>query len=173
MPQAIIALGANLPFGDVEPAAVLDAALIRLAERGVKVISRSRWWRSPAWPDPSGPAYVNGAATIETALDPPALLALLLETESEFGRERRADKKWASRTLDLDLIDQDGCVRSAEDGDPILPHPRAHERSFVLLPLREAAPGWRHPVSGLSVGQLIDALPAPALDGVKPLQESG
>jgi 2-amino-4-hydroxy-6-hydroxymethyldihydropteridine diphosphokinase len=82
-------------------------------------------------------------AAVSTGLDAAALLALLHRVETRFGRTRRARNE--PRTLDLDLLDYDGLVRSEA---PILPHPRLAERAFVLLPLRDVAPAWRHPVSG-------------------------
>jgi 2-amino-4-hydroxy-6-hydroxymethyldihydropteridine diphosphokinase len=108
----VIALGGNLPHGPMRPEQTLDAALAALQEQGdVKVIARSRFWSSPAWPDPSSPPYVNAAALLETALSPEALLARLHEVEARFGRVRSDAERWASRTLDLDLIDYDGAVR--------------------------------------------------------------
>jgi 2-amino-4-hydroxy-6-hydroxymethyldihydropteridine diphosphokinase len=167
--RAYIALGGNLDFQGRPPVRTLEEALIRLGEEGVKVLARSRWYASPAWPDPSKPAYVNGVAEVESALSPEALLTLLLEIETAFGRTR--DQRWDSRTLDLDLIDAGGAV-SGEEGDLlVLPHPRAHERAFVLLPLQEIAPDWRHPESGAGIAALIAALPETEKASVKPLQD--
>jgi 2-amino-4-hydroxy-6-hydroxymethyldihydropteridine diphosphokinase len=83
------------------------------------------------------------------------LLQCLHAIEASFGRKR--EERNAPRTLDLDLIDFDGRIR---DDAPILPHPRVAERGFVLVPLADIAPDWRHPVSGLSIRDLIDRLPA-------------
>ncbi len=86
-------------------------------------------------------------------------MALLHRTETSFGRQRA--KKNAPRTLDLDLIDYDGRV---EEGPPVLPHPRLADRAFVLVPLADIAPDWRHPKSGQSIAELIAVLPPEARD---------
>jgi 2-amino-4-hydroxy-6-hydroxymethyldihydropteridine diphosphokinase len=125
---------------------------------GVAVIARSRLYRSPAWPDPSDPEFVNAVARVETNLDPAALLARLHALEASFGRVRREVN--APRTLDLDLIDYDGRI-SAPGAVPIVPHPRMDKRAFVLLPLADVAPNWRHPASGRAIAELIAALPDP------------
>ncbi|HUO93973.1 MAG TPA: 2-amino-4-hydroxy-6-hydroxymethyldihydropteridine diphosphokinase, partial [Rhizomicrobium sp.] len=113
----------------------------------------SKFFITPAWPDPNDPSFVNAVARIRTDLAPKALLDVLHAVEAAFGRERGARN--APRPLDLDLIDYDGRV---EDGPPELPHPRAAERGFVLIPLADIAPGWRHPVSGKTVETLIAGL---------------
>ena len=150
----LIALGANLPSLAGPPAATLNAALARLETLGVKILRRSSFYETPAWPDPGQPAFVNAVAAVETAHQPVELLALLHGVETEFGRMRSAPN--APRTLDIDLLDYDGRVTS--DG-LILPHPRMAERSFVLVPLAEAAPEWRHPATGQGVGELLAGLP--------------
>ncbi len=94
-------------------------------------------------------------ARFELAADPADLLAALLRIEAEAGRERGVPN--AARTLDLDLIDSGGQVRAAPD--PVLPHPRLHQREFVLRPLRDVAPFWRHPRLGRSVTALLAGLP--------------
>jgi 2-amino-4-hydroxy-6-hydroxymethyldihydropteridine diphosphokinase len=117
---------------------------------GLKVLKRSSWWRSAAWPDPSGPEYRNGVALVEAQEDPEAVLAALLRIEAELGRERGARN--APRTLDLDLI---AYGREARDTPGLtLPHPRAHERRFVMGPLAEIAPGWVHPLLGQTASDL-------------------
>ncbi|MHB1219218.1 MAG: 2-amino-4-hydroxy-6-hydroxymethyldihydropteridine diphosphokinase [Alphaproteobacteria bacterium] len=154
----LLGLGANLPGArGGSPRETLLAALEALEAEGVRVLARSRWYDSAAWPDPSQPRYWNAVAAVEAALDPVALLALLQRVEAACGRVRGARN--APRTVDLDLLDYDGMVRPGPDG-PILPHPRMAERGFVLLPLREVAPDWRHPVTGFTVDALISALPA-------------
>ena len=154
----VIALGANLPSPAGPPRATLEAALARLVEVEVAVVRRSSWYRTAPVPTSDQPWFVNGVAVVETARGPEALLALLLATERAFGRRRGA--RWAARTLDLDLIDHHGAVRAGPE-PPILPHPRLGERAFVLAPLAEVAPGWRHPLSGLSAAALLARLPDP------------
>jgi 2-amino-4-hydroxy-6-hydroxymethyldihydropteridine diphosphokinase len=152
-----IALGANQSYGRSSPLENLNSALSALEDAGVNVVRTSRPWRTPAWPDPSDPPFTNGAAELDTDLGSTQLLTLLHEIETRIGRVRGVRN--APRTLDLDLIDHRGEVRSGESGGPALPHPRAHERAFVLLPLREIAPYWVHPASGASIQALIAAAP--------------
>lgn len=140
----VVAFGGNLPSGGRSVQEVLDGALARLGQEGLRLLARSRWWRSAAWPDPSEPPFLNGVALFETALSPQQVLAALMRTEQAFGRERSAPN--APRTLDLDLIAHGR--RVIEESDLQLPHPRAAERRFVMGPLAEIAPGWRHPSSG-------------------------
>ena len=132
----VIALGANLDSQAGPPRETLLAALDVLEERNVRVSALSPFYLTRAWPDPSDPDYVNAVATIVTDLAPGELMKLLQQTETEFGRKRSG--KNAPRTLDLDLIDYDGRI---ERGPPVLPHPRMRERSFVLVPLADIAPG--------------------------------
>ena len=90
-------------------------------------------------------------------MHPVPLMDLLHQIELEFGRLRKTRNM--ARTLDLDILDFDGRVETGADG-VILPHPRMHERSFVLLPLSEIAPEWRHPISAASIDDLIAKIPA-------------
>jgi 2-amino-4-hydroxy-6-hydroxymethyldihydropteridine diphosphokinase len=140
----LIALGSSLAgrFGSRE--ALLEAALDDFPPAGLKLMTRSSWWRSASWPDPGKPDYLNGLALVETALSPRETLAALRRIEVAFGRRR--DGENAPRTLDLDLIAHGRVV--LEGAELTLPHPRAHERLFVMGPLAEIAPGWRHPVLG-------------------------
>lgn len=157
-----IALGANLESKAGAPSATLRAALAALRENGVRIVAVSPFYRTPAWPDPRDPEYVNAVAHISTALGPRELLAELQRTETRFGRKRSG--KNAPRTLDLDIVDYDGRI---EEGPPVLPHPRMRDRAFVLVPLADVAPGWRHPVTGESVAELIGALTPDARAGIE------
>ena len=112
----------------------------------MEVVKRSAWWRSAAWPDPAAPPYLNGVAVVRTALEPSEVMEALLRLETVFGRRRSEPN--APRTLDLDLIAYGRDVIDAPG--LVLPHPRAAERRFVMGPLAEIAPDWRHPVSGES-----------------------
>jgi 2-amino-4-hydroxy-6-hydroxymethyldihydropteridine diphosphokinase len=157
--QALIALGSNLPWRGLKPSAILSRALRNLGELG-ELQARSGWWRTAAWPDPRDPQFLNLVARVRTDLDPQTLLSRLLAIEVALGRERSRSN--APRTLDLDLIDWGGRIidlPAAGDRSALtLPHPRAHERAFVLLPLRDVAPAWRHPRLGASVDDLIARL---------------
>ena len=139
---AVIALGGNLPgaYGSVEQA--LEAAVAQLPQAGFQPVRTSRWWRSQAWPDPAHPAFLNGVVLARTNLTPDGALAALHRLEAAFGRARSAAN--APRTLDLDLI---ALGRAVIDSEALkLPHPRAADRYFVMGPLAEIAPRWRHPV---------------------------
>ncbi len=160
----LLALGANLSHPDHgAPRETLEAALKALEARGVQILQRSRWYRSPAWPPSDQPDFVNGAVQVESELGPRDLLALLHDVEAQFGRERGTVN--AARTLDLDLIAYHQDLIDEPDGLK-LPHPRMAERSFVLLPLMEVAPGWRHPATGLSVAEMARALPRDSAIGL-------
>jgi 2-amino-4-hydroxy-6-hydroxymethyldihydropteridine diphosphokinase len=151
----LIGLGTNLPFGALAGPALIEAALSAIEAAGVKIVRRSGFWRSAAWPpaDPPQPDFVNAAAAVDPgALGPEGLYAVLAEVERSFGRERR--RRWAARTLDLDILDFRGLIQAGTHGLK-LPHPRMSERAFVLAPLAEIAPDWRHPVSGETVGALL------------------
>ena len=153
-----IALGANLPFAGRAPVDNIHIALARLGERGVRVVKVSRFYANPAMPAGSGPDFVNAVAAVETAQTPAELLATLLGIEHEFGRRRERFNE--PRTLDLDILDYEGLI---QDGPDLrLPHPRMHERAFVLVPLQEVAPAWRHHVSGKSAAALLAEISAAA-----------
>ena len=146
-----IALGANLPSAAGLPEATLRRVLELLPRRGVTVDAVSPFYRSRAWPTPSDPTFINAVACVRTKLGPADLMRLLLQIETEFGRRRGV--KWAPRMLDLDIIDYAGLVTDA--AHLLLPHPQAHERNFVLRPLADLAPDWRHPMTGESVADLL------------------
>jgi 2-amino-4-hydroxy-6-hydroxymethyldihydropteridine diphosphokinase len=152
-PKIFIALGANIPSAAGPPGATLRAALAALEAKGLQILTVSTFRQTEAWPDPNDPPFTNAVAQIQTELQPVALLRLLHEVETAFGRERSAPN--APRSLDLDLIDYGGRV---EAGEVELPHPRIAQRRFVLEPLAEIAPGWRHPATGEAVEALLARL---------------
>ncbi len=157
----LIAIGANLPGPDgASPLQTCERAAAGLARLpGLALTSLSRWHETTPQPPSDQPLYVNGVARLHViagrAVDPAALLARLHEIEDLAGRRRTVRN--AARTLDLDIIAIGDIVRP--DPDPVLPHPRAHLRGFVLRPLAEVAPGWMHPVLRRSVEELIAELP--------------
>jgi 2-amino-4-hydroxy-6-hydroxymethyldihydropteridine diphosphokinase len=153
----LVALGSNLNSQFGPPGPTLHAAIAALKDSGIGIRAVSSFYETPAWPNPEDPAYINAVCKISTKLPPALLLSRLQETELHFGRQRIAT--YSSRTLDLDIIDCNGLV---QEGPPVLPHPRVELRGFVLIPLRDIAPDWRHPVTDRSVDELIAALPPEA-----------
>jgi 2-amino-4-hydroxy-6-hydroxymethyldihydropteridine diphosphokinase len=150
----LIALGANLPSKVGSADLTLRAALDDLHASGVIIEACSRFYRSAPVPVSDQPDYINAVARVSTALAPAQLLGLLHEIEAAFERVRGLRN--AARTLDLDLL-----VYGALAGEaPMLPHPRLAERAFVLLPMRDIAPDFIHPVSGRSLDEMIAALPS-------------
>ena len=146
---AYVALGSNL--GD--RAAALHDAVARLsAAPGVAVTRVSSFLENPAVGGPAGsPPFLNAVAEVRTALAPAALLDRLLEVERAMGRERR--ERWGPRTIDLDLVLFGDAVIDLPD--LTVPHPRMHERAFVLEPLAEIAPDAVHPVLKRTAHELV------------------
>ena len=162
----LIALGANLPSPAGEPAETLRAALAALERNGIRPLKVSRFYKSVAWPHPSDPPFVNAVAEIATTHSPARLIGKLHEIERLFGRTRGEQN--APRPLDIDILDYNGLI---QEGPLTLPHPRMESRAFVLLPLSDIAPDWRHPVSGRSISELVP-VPAVGAREVWPLSES-
>ena len=161
----LVGMGSNLPFCGIEPPSVLQFALDAIA-RDLEVAAASRPFHAPAWPNPGDPPFANAVAEIRTPLDAEDVLAALLDVEDAFGRRRAALN--APRTLDLDLLAYDDLIMPAiEGGDLILPHPGLAERDFVLAPLCDLAPDWRHPVLGRRADDLLRSL-EPV--GVRPIE---
>lgn len=153
----VIGLGANLSsprYGG--PQEACEAALGALHAAGVSVLRRSRWYRSAPVPASDQPWFVNAVAEVSTELSAADFLGLLHGIEQEMGRERRARDE--ARVIDLDLLIFGESV-SGPGESPVLPHPRLAERAFVVLPLAELAPDWRHPRTGQSLAAIVQALP--------------
>ena len=185
--QALVAFGANLPFEGETPAQTIVSASKALAKEGLSVLAFSRLFATPCFPIGAGPDYVNAAAIVdyEPKVNAASILQRLHQVEGNFGRKR--EQRWGMRTLDIDLLAVGESVlpdgdtqdawrtmapevqrREAPDG-LILPHPRLQDRAFVLVPLADVAPDWVHPRTGLTVRQMLAALPAADREAVKPL----
>jgi 2-amino-4-hydroxy-6-hydroxymethyldihydropteridine diphosphokinase len=181
----LIALGGNSSEDSFRNVASLNEAVRRLDQIPVKLTRLSNIWQTPAVPARSGPDFVNACAEIETGLDAPALLEALHAIEATLGRVRR--RRWEQRVIDLDLLAQGDRIepdpdtvrrwieaplerqlRAAPDR-LILPHPRLQDRAFVLVPLAEIAPDWRHPLLGRTVTEMRDALDPADLAGLRRL----
>lgn len=184
---ALVAFGANLNFGKMSPKSTILAAIAELDHLGLSVVRLSTLYETPCFPAGAGPNYINAAAvvTLRHLMTSADILACLHTVEAKFGRERL--QRWGMRTLDIDLMALGESVlpdratylkwknllpdeqRRLTPDQLILPHPRLAERAFVLVPLADVAPDWRHPITGLSVAQMLAALPAKDRAEVIPL----
>ncbi|OWJ75764.1 2-amino-4-hydroxy-6-hydroxymethyldihydropteridine diphosphokinase [Haematobacter missouriensis] len=186
MTQAFVALGSNLTSRNAAPPAILSTAVKLLNAKGVVPTSLSLLYKTPAYPAGSGPDFVNAVIAAEVGdLLPAEVLSRLHMVESALGRERSV--RWGARTADLDLIAMGNAVLPEEttwrrwrDLSParqrqeapdtlVLPHPRLQDRAFVLVPMADVAGDWRHPVTRLSVAEMLESLPEAERWGVVPL----
>ena len=152
-----IGLGANLPSPrHGSPRNTVVAAIAALEAAGLAIRARSPLYESEPIPASDQPWYVNAVVEAASARTCPELLALLHSVENAFGRVRSVPN--AARVLDLDLLDCRGEIRAGPE-PPILPHPRLQDRAFVLRPLADIAPHWRHPASHRGIAELLSALP--------------
>ena len=155
--RILLGIGANLaPDGYATPRAGCEAALAALSAHNIRIVAQSRWFETAPVPISDQPWFVNAVILAETEMDAPATLAVLHLLEAEFGRQRRVRNE--ARVLDIDLLDYNGAQSNADN--LMLPHPRMHERAFVLYPLADILPDWTHPLSGAEISSLIAALPA-------------
>ena len=152
----LIGIGANLsPDGYATPREGCEAAIDGLSQLGIDVLAVSPWYETAPVPVSDQPWFNNAVIAATTAMTAVDTLAALHSIEAGFGRVRTVRN--AARVLDLDLLDYGG--QTFDDEHISIPHPRLHERAFVLLPMRDVAPGYSHPVSGIGINDLIAALP--------------
>lgn len=183
--QVLVALGSNLPWQGKASVKILAEAIQSCVAMGMRLVASSRIYATPCFPAGAGPDYANACIQLEVESTPESLLAQLHAIEAQFDRERL--QRWAGRTLDLDLIAFGESVRPDlatwrhwQGLDParqaqeapdrlILPHPRLAERAFVLVPLADIAPDWRHPVLEKTVRQMLADLPEAEINAVRPI----
>ncbi|MEM9393700.1 MAG: 2-amino-4-hydroxy-6-hydroxymethyldihydropteridine diphosphokinase [Pseudomonadota bacterium] len=184
----LLAFGANLPSGKGSPRETVLAALDKVSNNKVVEIARSSLFETPAFPDPSGPRYINACMTVQTTLSAKALLKHIHEIEDTLGRTR--EQRWGARVIDIDLLAlgmivcpdlethkfwaglaaQDQIARTPDE--LILPHPRIADRGFVLAPLAQIAPLWRHPVTGLTAEEMLKMRPDAEIEAIEELQKA-
>jgi len=154
--RIILGIGANLVadgYGSVVEG--LATAIAMLGPAGIEPVAQSRWFETAPVPVSDQSWFVNAVIIAQTRLAPLETLKCLHAIESRFGRTRTIRNE--ARVLDIDLLDY---AAQMHDNDRLtLPHPRVHERAFVLLPLRDVAPDWQHPMTGISLTELIAQLP--------------
>ena len=156
----LVAIGANLPSAGRTPLETCEWAVERLALLpGLCLRGVSRWFATRPVPESDQPSFINGVALLAGAAEPHRLLQDLHGIEHAAGRTRTIPN--AARTLDLDLLAFDELAISTPD--LVLPHPRLQQRAFVLAPLQDVLPGWRHPLLGLSVEELLGLGADPAV----------
>ncbi len=184
--SALVALGGNVSTAGEALQATILRAVAAIGQEIGRITRQSRLYRTPCFPAGAGPDYVNGAVVVETILSANQLLSRLHHIEQQFGRERV--QRWGMRTLDLDLVAYGESVmpdretfeawmalphdlqRMRAPDELILPHPRLQDRSFVLIPLADVAPDWRHPILGFTVTEMLAARPGAERDEVVPIE---
>lgn len=179
----LVALGANLPSRFGGPRQTLEWVVEQMACHRLSVDRQSRWYLTPAFPAGSGPDFVNGAIALRSDRSPEDVLDILHAVEAECGRVR--EERWSPRACDIDLVAHGDAIlptmatwrrwadlplarqqREQPDG-LILPHPRLHERAFVLLPLSDIAADWRHPILNRTVAEMLADMPENTLSEIR------
>lgn len=183
--EILIALGGNVASTVGLPSQTLVQAINSLVRDGLELRAVSRFFNTPCFPVGAGPDFVNAVVLVQSRRTPEDLLDLLIRLEAGFGRNR--ERRWGARTLDLDLLAMgdtvlpDAAVQAhwrglspdrqlAEVPDRlILPHPRLQDRAFVLGPMADIAPDWRHPLIGKTTLEMLRARPASEIAEITPL----
>lgn len=188
-----IAFGSNLPSSLGSSRATIEAAILSLEAEDIQPEQVSPFYETPAYPDPSDPPFINGVLSAKTDRQPADVMSVLLALEEGYGRVR--ERRWAPRSLDLDLINYEGRVLPSDaawqaaasnrgdttpDAQLVIPHPRMHHRQFVLQPLADIAADWLHPVFQKTAIDLltgVEKMPLVQIDSnnaaIKALQAAG
>lgn len=164
----VIGLGSNLKTEKYSSSKeILEASISLLHEKGLRIVKISNFYETEPVPKSDQPWFVNAAICVETSFEAHELLRILHEIENELGRVRK--ERWEARIIDLDLLCYNEMVvptknewkRKSKEEIPngvIIPHPRLHERDFVLIPMNEIASDWKHPIFDKTTQKLLDDL---------------
>ena len=155
----ILSLGSNLQSKFGSRFKNLNLAMQHLKKKGIIINKKSSFYETPSYPDKNKPKFINMVVEVKTDLLPINLMLILINIEKLLGRQRR--KKNDPRTCDIDIIDYDGQVNEflTQNSKLIIPHKDLSSRNFVLFPLQEILPDWKHPKSKENVSALIQKLP--------------
>ena len=184
--QFLIALGSNIGLGKVLPLEIIKRAIVDLVKSDINLMSLSRFYETPAYPEGSGPNFINCAVKTKANYSSKELMQRLHQIEEKFERQRVY--RWGARTLDLDLLALKGQVLPSRKifqkwfdlsvseqkkkipSELVLPHPRIQDRAFVLSPLLDIEPNWTHPILNKTVVQLYEELPEHAKKNIQVVQ---
>jgi 2-amino-4-hydroxy-6-hydroxymethyldihydropteridine diphosphokinase len=181
--NVLIAFGSNVSDDQEDSMAVILNSIELLVNNSIKKPDISQFYKTPAFPVGAGPDFINCVLAAETQLAPDELLSMFHEIEAILGRKR--EKRWGQRVIDIDLLNYENFVKPSDDvvntwinmaltdqmertpEHLILPHPRIQDRAFVLVPMADVAPEWRHPVLGKTTVEMRDALPDALLHEIR------
>ena len=184
--QFLIALGSNISLGKALPLEIIERAIVELVKSDINLMSLSRFYETPAYPEGSGPNFINSVVKAEANYSSQEMLQKLHQIEEKFERQRVY--RWGARTLDLDLLALKGQVLPSRKifqkwfdlsvseqkkkipSELVLPHPRIQDRAFVLSPLLDIEPNWTHPILNKTALQLYEELPEQAKKNIKVVQ---
>ena len=155
----ILGLGSNLSSVHGDRFENINAALKFFDLYGIKVAKKSSYYETPSYPDKNNPKFINIVIVIDTNLPPTDLASVLLFVEEKLGRVRK--NKNEPRICDIDIIDYNNQILDFKylDFTFTVPHTKLIYRNFVLFPLKEIIPTWKHPKTKVSVSELIEKLP--------------
>ena len=184
--NVLVALGSNSSDNLAESLGIVERAIEILLSNSIKLSNKSQIYQTPAFPNGSGPDFINCVLAAESELSPEELLSEFHAIEAELGRVR--GNRWEQRVIDIDLLSYEDLVKPNEDAVKgwiemalsdqmertperlLLPHPRIQDRAFVLVPMRDVAPDWVHPILGKTTTEMCDALPDDAVNEIRKYQ---
>ena len=153
-----LALGSNLPSKYGDRFVNITTSISLLESSKIRILNKSSFYETPSYPDNSKPKFINVVIKVTSELSPENFASILIGIEEKLGRKRI--NKNDPRTCDIDIIDYNGQIISFNCGDLqfIVPHKKMTSRNFVLYPLQEIAPNWKHPKTKAKVSSLINNL---------------